>query len=555
MTDRFNPCAVVPSHNHWKHLPAVVASLRAQGMPVLIVDDGSAEPAGAAIAALHDPGAGVRVIRRPRNGGKGAAVIDGFRQAWAEGYSHAVQVDADGQHDPAALPRLLAAAAAHPLAMVSGKPVYDSSVPAGRRIGRWITHLWVFLETLSLRITDSMCGFRVYPLAACTALLDADQLGTGMDFDTEIMVRLFWRGVAPLMVPVRVSYPPDNTSNFRMARDNWRITRMHTRLVLTLMVRLPDILRHRPPPLEAGPSHWAGLAERGSLAGLNFVAGAHRLLGRRAVAWVLAPIVLYFFLAGSRQRLASRQYLGRVLGRQPSLAEGFRHFMDFAAAAIDSFVAWSGAIAPTAMEVSDPAVLERAALDPRGAVLVVSHHGSAELARALMAPALRQRLTILVHTRHAENYNRIIARHRPDSAGRMIQVTDIGPDTAIMLRERVERGEWVAIAGDRVPVSSADRVVTVPFLGAPAPFAQGPWLLAAVLDCPVHLLFCRRLAPGRWRLMLEPFAERVTLPRGNRAQALTAHAAAYARRLEQECRAAPWQWYNFFAFWAKPEGA
>lgn len=554
MTEQFSPCAVVPSHNHWKHLPQVVAGLRARGLPVLIIDDGSAEPAAAAIAALHAPDCGVRVIRRSKNGGKGSAVIDGFRQAWAEGYSHVVQVDADGQHDLAALPALLAAAYSHPQAMVSGKPEYDASAPLGRRIGRWITHLWVFVETLSFRITDSMCGFRIYPLAACMALIDSDPPGAGMDFDTDIMVRLFWRGVAPVMVPVRVTYPPDNISNFRVARDNWRITCMHTRLVLTLLARLPRILRQRPPLLRSGPSHWAGMAERGTLWGLNFVATAHCLLGRRAMTGVMAPIILYFFVAGSSQRLASRQYLGRVLGRQPSLTDQFRHFMDFASAALDSFIAWSGAIEPASMEISDPAFLEQAAADRRGAVLVVSHHGAAELARALMAPALRQRLTILVHTRHAENYNRILARHRPESAGRMIQVTDIGPDTAIMLQDRVQRGEWVAIAGDRVPVLSADRVVTVPFLGAPAPFSQGPWLMAALLDCPVHLLFCRRLAPGRWRLMLEPFAERVNVPRGNRAVALTTHAAAYARRLERECREAPWQWYNFFAFWAKPEG-
>jgi glycosyltransferase involved in cell wall biosynthesis len=229
------PCALVPSHNHWKALPGVVERLRHAGLPVLIMDDGSTEPAASAIAALHCPEAGITVHRRLVNGGKGAVVMDGFRLAAQAGFSHVVQVDADGQHDLDALPRLLAAAQDQPDALVSGKPVYDQSMPLGRRVGRWVTHLWVFVETLSFRISDSMCGFRVYPLEPCLRLMAEEYVGQRMDFDTEIMVRLFWRGVMPVMVPVRVVYPEGNTSNFRMLADNVRISAMHTRLVLTML--------------------------------------------------------------------------------------------------------------------------------------------------------------------------------------------------------------------------------------------------------------------------------------------------------------------------------
>ncbi len=548
MSGGFSPCAVVPSRNHWRALAQVVERLRYAGLPVFIVDDGSDQPAQSAIAALHDPVNGVVVARRPVNGGKGAAVIEGFRLAQAAGYSHVVQVDADGQHDLDVLPRLLAEAEAHPGALVSGAPLYDDSIPIGRKIGRWVTHLWVFVETLSFRISDSMCGLRAYPLAPCMTLLAEESVGERMDFDTEIMVRLFWRGVAPIMVPVKVTYPPDNTSNFDVLRDNLRISWMHTRLVVSMVWRLPSILRNR--PKSNHPSHWAGLGERGALWGLQFIAGAYRLLGRRACGWVMAPIVAYFFLTGAEQRQASRVYLGRVLGRQPSLAEGFRHFIDFAGRALDSFAAWSGAIPADAMATSDPDFLARAGTDPRGALVVVSHHGNVELARALMSPALRNRLTVLVHTRHAENYNRLLARYRGEAAGRLIQVTEIGPDTAIVLRECIERGEWVAMAGDRVPVLSQGRVSRVPFLGGMADFSQGPWLLAGLLDCPVHLLFCRREGAGRWSLALESFTDRVSLPRGRRSEALKPLVEAYARRLERECREAPWQWYNFFDFWA-----
>ena len=540
-------CALVPSHNHWTALPDVVKRLRDLDLPVFIMDDGSSEPAASAMASLHHLGNGVTVHRRVVNGGKGAAVMEGFHLAAAAGFTHAVQVDADGQHDLDALPQLLAASVAQPEAVVSGAPVYDDSIPLGRKIGRWVTHVWVFIETLSFRIRDSMCGFRVYPLEPCLRLMAEETIGTRMDFDTEIMVRLFWRGVPPVMVPVRVIYPEGNSSNFRMLADNLRISAMHTRLVLTMLFRLPSILRHRPG--SGASAHWAGLGERGALWGLAFVAACYRLLGRRVCGWVMAPIVLYFFLSGTQQRDASRAYLGRVLNRQPSLAETFGHFMDFAGRALDAFAAWSGAIPAQAMEMDG--FVAQAAADPRGALLVVSHHGNAELSHALMDPKLRQRLTVLVHTRHAENYNRLLAAHRGEAAARMVQVTEIGPETAIMLRERIEAGEWIAMAGDRVPVLSRGRICPVPFLGEVAEFSQGPWLLAGLLGCPVHLLFCRRVAEGHWSLRLEPFAERIDLPRGRRQAVLAEWAGRYAARLEQECRAAPLQWYNFFDFWAR----
>jgi glycosyltransferase involved in cell wall biosynthesis len=235
-------CAIVPSHNHWTVIDRVVARLRQAGLPVFVVDDGSGPQAEQRIAALHAPEMGVSVLRLDSNRGKGAAVIEGFRLAWSAGFTHAVQVDADGQHDLEALPKLLATAEAYPQALITGQPIYDASIPLGRKIGRWVTHVWVWIETLSLQITDSMCGFRVYPLAPARQLLAESAVGQRMEFDTEIMVRLFWQGTPIAKVPVNVVYPPDNTSNFDIWRDNWRISKMHARLVTGMLFRLPVIL-------------------------------------------------------------------------------------------------------------------------------------------------------------------------------------------------------------------------------------------------------------------------------------------------------------------------
>jgi predicted LPLAT superfamily acyltransferase len=550
MSPSMRTCAIVPTHDHWRAIGRVVGALRAAGLPVLVIDDGSSEPAAAVIAALHRPDDGVQVHRLPVNQGKGVAVIHGMRLAWAAGYTHAVQIDADGQHDEAALPALLARSRQHPAALVSAAPIFDDSMPAGRRIGRWVTHFWVWIETLSFTITDSMCGFRVYPLAAVRALLAEQSVGRRMDFDTDIMVRLFRRGTAVEMVPARVIYPPGNTSNFRLWADNVRISAMHTRLVLAMLVRPARSRQWGRHCVRPWASHWSRLSERGAWWGLLVSAVACRLLGRRGCLMVLAPVVAYFMLAGGEQRRASRDFLTRVTGQAPTSWTVYRHFMSFAARAVDSFRAWNGGIRAGAATTDTPDALARLAADPRGALLVVAHLGNTDLARALLDDATRARLTILVHTRHAVNYNRLLRAFRPEAALNLIQVSEIGPETAIDLQQRIDRGEWVVIAGDRTPVSAGSHVSFVPFLGQDAGFANGPWILGALLRCPVHLLFCVRIGNG-WRLTLEHCADRIVLDRKDRRSALRSNAAAYAERLETYARAFPMQWYNFFDFWAR----
>ena len=236
----FRPCCVIPSRNHHLAVAQVVARARAAGLPVFLVDDASAEPARGVLAALA--GEGVRVTRLEQRAGKGGAVMLGFRQAAEAGFTHAVQLDADGQHDLDRLADLLALARGQPLALVSGAARYDASVPKARRWGRYLTHFWVWVETLSFTISDSMCGFRAYPLAATLRLMQRAHIGAFMDFDTEVMVRLYWQGTPVVMLPVDVVYPANNTSNFDMLRDNWRITKMHTRLTLAMLPRAPLLL-------------------------------------------------------------------------------------------------------------------------------------------------------------------------------------------------------------------------------------------------------------------------------------------------------------------------
>ena len=238
------PCAVIPVYNHEHALPQVVAALRETGLACVLVDDASS-PACAAVMDRLAEQAEIHLVRLPLNQGKGGAVMAGLREARRLGFSHALQVDADGQHDLGALAEFLDASRAEPRALICGYPHYDASVPKSRLYARYLTHVWVWINSLSLNIRDSMCGFRVYPLQPTLALIDSVDIGRRMDFDTDILVRLAWREQPMHWLPIRVRYPLDGLSHFRLWHDNALISKMHAKLFFGMLVRAPGILWRR----------------------------------------------------------------------------------------------------------------------------------------------------------------------------------------------------------------------------------------------------------------------------------------------------------------------
>ena len=239
-----NPCAVIPVYNHETAVPAVVDALLAAGLPCVLVDDASS-PACAAVLGELARGENIFLIRLAVNQGKGGAVMAGLREAAQLGFTHALQVDADGQHDLRDVATFMQVSRQNPEALICGYPQYDASVPKGRLYARYLTHVWVWINTLSLQIRDSMCGFRVYPLAPVLALMNSAYIGTRMDFDSDILVRLAWRNQPMRWLPTQVHYPADGLSHFRLFRDNVRISAMHTRLFFGMLVRAPMILWRR----------------------------------------------------------------------------------------------------------------------------------------------------------------------------------------------------------------------------------------------------------------------------------------------------------------------
>ena len=246
-----NACIIVPVFNHGESAIELVQRLPGTALHLFLVNDGSEVETHNALHALAERHDWITVLDHSENRGKGAAVISGIHAAHAQGYSHALQIDADGQHDTADIPRFLALAQANPNAVITGQPIYDESVPTGRLIARYLTHVWVWVETLSFTIRDSMCGFRVYPLGFVERLTKHVRLGQRMDFDPEILVRLHWEGLTIISVPTNVTYPLDGKSHFRPWHDNVLISWMHTRLVFGMIWRVSRFRLGRPSATKA----------------------------------------------------------------------------------------------------------------------------------------------------------------------------------------------------------------------------------------------------------------------------------------------------------------
>lgn len=237
MQIEFKPVAVIPHYNHSKTITNVTEQILAQGLPVLIVDDGSAVEHHSILKQLAQKEQ-VNVVFCEKNGGKGIAVKVGFQHALEQGYTHAVQVDADGQHQLSDILKMVALAKQHPTAIICGKPIYGDDAPKSRLYGRKITNFWLAVNTLSFDIPDGMCGFRLYPLSSVLQVFNEERIGERMDFDVEILVRCHWRKIPMVWVDTPVKYEQGGISHFRGWADNWLISKMHARLFFGMLGRI-----------------------------------------------------------------------------------------------------------------------------------------------------------------------------------------------------------------------------------------------------------------------------------------------------------------------------
>ncbi len=244
-------CFIIPIYNHHHKLAQLLDAIVPFNLPIFLIDDGSDEPSKSSIqkivndALVQQAKAKIELKRLEQNHGKGAAVMCGFSLAHRQKMTHAIQIDADFQHDIKDVEKFRQLSKLNPKALICGVPIYDESVPKGRLYPRYITHFWVWIHTLSFAIKDSMCGYRLYPLATTIELIKKNKIAKRMNFDTDIIVRLKWNNVPIINCPTKVIYHDDVPSNFKLFKDNIGITWMHTVLFFGMLKRLPRIIKYK----------------------------------------------------------------------------------------------------------------------------------------------------------------------------------------------------------------------------------------------------------------------------------------------------------------------
>lgn len=302
-------------------------------------------------------------------------------------------------------------------------------------------------------------------------------------------------------------------------------------------------------------AHWAGINEVTFLAGIRFLLWIAKVFGRWPFRLFLYPVIFWYMMTSPIARKASRDYLehlssyGNMLAMKPGFWRILSHFMAFGENILDKLLVWSGSYPLDSVLIHGTKPFDDYLLRKQGCLLICSHSGNIELCKVLSQQQPGLKVTMLVHTYHAQAFNRLLEQISPDSQFSMIQVTDMSPEIILTLHERIRQGEFIVIAGDRIPVSDNQRTVSVDFLGGKAAFPIGPYVLASLLDCPVHLMFATKNA-GQDEIHFELFREKITMPARKERDAFFYNLASdYAARLGHYCLMAPLQWFNFYPFW------
>lgn len=302
--------------------------------------------------------------------------------------------------------------------------------------------------------------------------------------------------------------------------------------------------------------HWAAQGERGHRFFLRLTVWLVRLLplwAARATAWA---VCLYFYLTSAAQRRHVRAYQQRLRrtfpdAPLPAFMPVYRQFAAFGEAVADRFAVWQHKIRYADLVLDDPDNLyaDIRNRQARGQILLCSHLGNVEVCRALAGHHHGFTLNVLVHSRHAQMFNQALQQAGADAVN-LIQVSELDAAAMLRLAEKLDAGEWLAVAADRTPVRG-EKTVSVPFLGGEAAFPQGAWLLAQLLKARTNTLFLLK-KNGRYHLMLRRFDDVPQVPRGGREAAIAANVRRYAGILAAHAAQSPLQWFNFYDFWNTP---
>lgn len=305
--------------------------------------------------------------------------------------------------------------------------------------------------------------------------------------------------------------------------------------------------------------HWASIKEAGALKGMRIMVFIYSVFGRMVFNIILVPVMAYFYVRRPAARQASKSFLRRVEATYPGLLKNrsiswlsYRHFLTFGHSLLDKYIAWSQSPTDIAMDPGEQEMLFDLVNSGVGCLVIGSHFGNLEYSRGISLRHPNLVINVLMYDQHAEKFSSLMEEAKSDLRMNLIQVTDIDIALAFKLKEKVQRGEWIIIAGDRVPLGEANRVCDATFFGEKANFPVGPYVLANLLDCPVYLLHCF-LMEGEYHVGVEFFEEKFKIDRKNREQAYQQAVERFAHALEKQVARFPLQWFNFYDFWHKPE--
>jgi len=309
--------------------------------------------------------------------------------------------------------------------------------------------------------------------------------------------------------------------------------------------------------------HWSSVKEAGTLFGLQFLRFIYTVFGRWLVSLALIPTVGYFLVFRRASRVSSQEFLSRHYKKYPdywSSKPGWyqtaKHLYVFAETVVDKLLSWFVEIDVDQFVIEHPERIEDLMRDTRGQLIIGAHMGNLEYCRGFLQRYRSKTINILVHDKHSQNYNTLMHQLNPNSRLNVFQVEDFDIPTMLKIKSKIDVGEWVFIAGDRSPLSGNERTVDVEFLDEQVKLPIGPYMLAKGLGCPVKLMFSYRdyeqkRKDQKVHFEIVPFSDKVTLDRKHRASQLQVYAQQFASELERQCANAPYQWFNFYDFWAR----
>lgn len=541
-------CIVVPCfENHAAKLENTLNQIKQHIPNLIVVDDGSSTKNAEKIKAITKKNGGVLVINK-QNGGKGSAIKLGLRKAYQLNFTHAIQIDSDGQHDISAIDKIINVSKKYPDHLISGRPVYDESIPLGRKLGRYLTHVWVWIETLSLEIVDSMCGFRAYPLKNTLDILKSPNIGNRMDFDPEVMVKYYWGYRKVKFFPIKVVYPDDGLSYFNVLNDNWLITKMHTKLFFGMLIRSPNLLFGK-----LTNKNWRNQSEKGVVSFIKIGLWLHQNLGKNFSKIVISITSFYYYLFAFASRKSSKKYQNiyqeycKKNNYTYKSFNSYDHIKSFANMFLDRLSVWKDLINLEDINSDDIRNFKNLQKNIKGAFFIGSHYGNLEILRALGRSNYKVNFKALIYTKNSHKLLSILKEFAPDAEDNIIPIQNFSPEVACKLIDYAEKGEWIFCNGDRITENS-NKAINSTLLGKKIRLPMGPFFLAYLLDVPVYSLHCYHDGKD-YRIQFKEISKDLTKKTYPREDYIQKLAQGYTHCLQDLILNEPKQWFNFYDYW------